>query len=194
MARPKNTKKDRIPILDDEFTKIIFLTKRDKSMKSVTKKKLLRAYTLLYCTGARISEISKFTLEDIQYIYKYNEKIITKTKTGATQKLVINEKAIQLLKDLPYDDCKEYLFYANNKPTPMSVAGLTDLINDHLKEQLNILYTTHSFRAGYITRIVETTGNPKIAQKLARHKNITTTLNYVGVSDKQIDDALNKIF
>jgi len=47
VGRPKNTKKDRLPILKEDFERIIYLTKRDKSMKSVTKKKLLRAYTIL---------------------------------------------------------------------------------------------------------------------------------------------------
>jgi integrase len=76
----------------------------------------------------------------------------------------------------------------------MNVAGLEKLVNTHLREQLNILYTSHSFRAGYITRILEATGNPKIAQKLARHKDIITTLRYAGASDRQVNNALDKIF
>ena len=41
MARPINTKKDRLPIMEVEYTKIVEITKKNKSMKSVTKKKLL---------------------------------------------------------------------------------------------------------------------------------------------------------
>ncbi|MCK5111054.1 MAG: tyrosine-type recombinase/integrase [Arcobacteraceae bacterium] len=194
MARPKNTKKDRLPIMEYEYNQIVFKTKHDKAMKSVTKRKLLRAYGLLYCFGARISEITNFTLDDLNFIYMHKYIILTDTKSNATQRLIINDKAIEILKSLDYSDCEDALFYRPNTTTPMNIGGLEKLINTHLKHQLNVLYTTHSFRAGYITRILEATGNPKIAQKLARHKDIITTLRYSGASDRQIDDALDKIF
>jgi integrase len=101
---------------------------------------------------------------------------------------------LTLLKELDYNDCKSAIFYRPNSTEPMKVSGLEKLVNIHLKNQLNVLYTSHSFRAGYITRILEATGNPKIAQKLARHKDIITTLKYAGASDKQVGDALDKIF
>ncbi len=194
MARPTNSKKDRLPIMEVEYTSIVHKTKHNKSMKSVTKKKLLRAYGLLYCFGARVSEIVNFTLNNLDFIYMHKYIIITDTKAKATQRLVINDKAISILKDLDYSDCKDTLFYKNNSDLSMSISGLTKLINTHLSHQLNVLYTSHSFRAGYITRILEATGNPKIAQKLARHKDIITTLRYSGASDRQINEALNKIF
>jgi integrase len=194
MARPTNTKKDRIPIKEDEFNRIIFLAKRDKTLKGNTKKKLIRGFTFLYVTGARVSEIVDFTLDDLQFIYKYKYMILTHTKSNATQRLQFNDKTCDILKDIEYNDCTNYLFYKNNSDEPMAVAGFTKLINKYLAKYLSVLYTTHSFRAGYITRIIEQTGNPKIAQKLARHRDIQTTLDYVGVSDKDIDEAINKIF
>ncbi len=194
MARPKKSKKDRLPIMERDFTKIIQATKHDKAMKSVTKRKLLRAYTLLYCFGARISEITNFTLDDIDNIVKNKYHILKDTKPNATQRLIVNDKAIDLIRELDYSDCKDALFYRPNSTEPMNVAGLEKLVNNYLEKQLNVLYTSHSFRAGYITRILEATGNPKIAQKLARHKDIITTLRYAGASDRQVDDALDKIF
>lgn len=194
MARPKNTKKDRLPIMATDYTTIVIKTKNDKSMKSVTKRKLLRAYALLYCFGARISEITNFTMEDMQFIFKNKYIILDNTKSNATQRLVINDKALEMLKELDYSDCKNALFYKPNSDEPMNVGGLEKLVNTHLSRQLNVLYTSHSFRAGYITRILEATGNPKIAQKLARHKDIITTLRYTGASEKQVSNALDKIF
>jgi len=194
MARPLKSKKDRLPIMERDFTRVIQLTKHDKAMKSVTKRKLLRAYTLLYCFGARISEITNLTLDDMQNIYKNKCHILTQTKSGSTQRLVVNDKALDMLKELDYSDCTAALFYKPNSSFPMRSAGLEKLVNTHLKAQLNVLYTSHSFRAGYITRILEATGNPKIAQKLARHKDIITTLKYAGASDRQVEDALDKIF
>jgi site-specific recombinase XerD len=194
MARPTNTKKDRIPIMIQEYDMIVYKASRDKTFKGTTKKKLLRAFGLLYCFGARVSEIVDFTMDDMQFIYQHKYIILTNTKSKATQRLIVNDKAIEILKALDYSDCENYLFYKNNSDEPMNISGLTKLINKYLAKYLNVLYTTHSFRAGYVTRILEATGNIRTAQKLARHKDIKTTLCYAGTSNRQIDEALEKIF
>lgn len=192
--RPQGTKKDRFPIMEDEYNKIIFLTKRDKNLSTKTKCKLLRVYTLLFHTGCRISEIADFTKEDLKYLITQKNYVLTKTKTSTTQMLKINTSSSQALSALDLADVKEYLFYKNGSSRPMSVSGLTDLVNTHLAIQLNEMYTSHSFRAGYVTRIVEATGNIRVAQKLARHSSYKTTLKYVGATPKQVDDALDLIF
>ena len=194
VGRPKNTRKDRLPILKEDFERIIYLTKRDKSMKSVTKKKLLRAYTILYCTGARISEITNFNKEDIDFLLKNEYVILEDTKTNTMQRLEARGEALKIIESLNFNDCEDYLFYKNNSNCSMTVGGLDKLVNTHLKKQLNQLYTSHSFRAGFITRVVEATGNIRTASALARHKNINTTLMYIGTSDKQIDEAFEKKF
>jgi site-specific recombinase XerD len=204
MARPAGTNKDRIPIMEVEYTKIVLKTKNDKAMKSVTKRKLLRAYALLYCFGARISEIVNFTLDDLDFMLenKYivlgeiedGEGNIQTTKTGRKRRLKINTKIENILRGLDMSDCTHALFYRPKSSEPMDDAGLKKLVNTHLNTQLNKFYTSHSFRAGYITRIIEATGNIATAQAIVGHKSIQTTLKYMGTSERQIDDALDKIF
>jgi integrase len=195
MARPKNTKKDSLPILEDDFNLIIRKTKKDKSIKSDTKKKIIRAYTLLYCLGCRISEITNLTVDDIKSLTANQYLILTKTKTNTIQRLTINDKIVKMIEQLDFSDCEDYIFYKpNHKNTAIKTAGLTKLLNTYLAKQLNPLYTSHSFRGGYITRIIEATGNIATAQKLARHRSKTTTMGYIGSTQKQQDDALNKIF
>ena len=194
MGRPLKSKKDRLPIMNAEYAKIVELTKRDKSIKSNTKKKLLRAYGLLYVFGARVSEITNMSIDDIQSIYSKKEFLLLETKSNKVQKLFIHEKGIDILKQLDYSDCKTNLFYKNNSQESMSVTGFTKLINRYLNKYLNVLYTSHSFRAGFITRVIEKTGDIKTAQKLARHTDISMTLRYQNVSDKRIDDVLGQIF
>ncbi len=194
MARPERTKKDRQPIFELEFNKIIERTKRSKTLRKSTKLKLLRAYTLLFYSGCRISEITTFTIDDLTKLVKDQMFVLKKTKINATQLLQFNKVCCDKISQMDISDCKSALFYKNGRSEPMNAAGLTKLINEHLKQQLNVLYTTHSFRAGFITKIAEITGNIAVAQKLARHRDRKTTLRYLTATPTQVDAALDKVF
>lgn len=196
--RPTGSTKDRLPIFEDEFNKLIELTKKDNHIQKNTKLKLLRAYTLLYLTGCRVSEIVDFTCKDIELIARHKMiSLSNKTKTGKPRALLFNDVGADMLSKLSYIDCpqkSEALFYANNSDEPMSESVFTRLLNTHLSHILNPLYTTHSFRAGYITRVIETTGNIKTATDLVGHSSIKTTMGYLSTSTKQKQDALDKVF
>jgi len=47
--------------------------------------------------------------------------------------------------------------------------------------------TPHSFRHYFVTRILRASGNLKLAQELARHKNIAVTQRYAHLSDDELD-------
>lgn len=196
--RPIGSTKDRLPILKEEFDRLIELTKHDKESQKNTKLKLLRAYTLLYLTGCRISEIIDFTCKDIETIVRHKMiSLSNNTKTKTPRALLFNDVGVAMLSKLSYVDCPastETLFYANNSDQPMNEAVFTRQLNTHLSQMLNPLYTTHSFRAGYITRIIEETGNVETARDLVGHSSAKTTLEYLVTSPKQKRDALDKIF
>ena len=199
MARPKETKKDRQPIFALEFNKIIERTKHSKTLRKSTKMKLLRAYTLLFYSGCRVSEIVTFTVDDIaklvrDQMFVLGSKNQKKTKTKTVQLLRFNKMCCDKISEMDISDCKSALFYKNGSSSSMNAAGLTKLVNEHLSEQLNVLYTTHSFRAGFITSIVEATGNITVAQVLARHRDPKTTAGYLTATPTQIDNALDKVF
>lgn len=47
--------------------------------------------------------------------------------------------------------------------------------------------TPHSFRHYFVTRVLKASGNLKLAQELARHKNIAVTQRYAHLSDDELD-------
>ncbi len=194
MARPKGTGRDRQPILDDDYKKLMIVTRGNKNMCKASKLKLLRAYTLLFHGGFRISEIANLTIKDLQDIQRNKSLILEDTKTNRTELVRFSSSTISIFQELDISDTKEYLFYKNGSDQAMSTGGLTAFINSNLKDKLSRLHTSHSFRAGYVTRIVEATGNISIAQKLARHTDPKTTLRYIGATNKQIENALEKVF
>lgn len=54
--------------------------------------------------------------------------------------------------------------------------------------------TPHSFRHYFVTRVLQGTGNLKLAQELARHKNITVTQRYAHLSDDELDKGYWEVF
>jgi len=196
--RPVGSTKDRLPIFEEEFNKLIEKTMHDKDSQKNTRLKMLRAYTILYLTGCRVSEIIDFTCKDVETILRHKMiSLSNDTKTNKPRALLFNDAGLAMLSKLSYIDCPkttEALFYANNSDQPMNEAVFTRQLNSHMAAMLNPLYTTHSFRAGYITRIIEATGNIETARDLVGHKSITTTMEYLSTSTKQKNNALDKIF
>lgn len=54
--------------------------------------------------------------------------------------------------------------------------------------------TPHSFRHYFVTRVLSSTGNLKLAQSLARHKNIAVTQRYAHLSDDELDKGYWQVF
>ena len=80
---------------------------------------------------------------------------------------------------------------AGKKVKPITTATGRNIVNQRVAEFLgNDLVgriTPHSFRHYFVTRVLQTSGNLKLAQELARHKNIAVTQRYAHLSDNELD-------
>jgi integrase len=54
--------------------------------------------------------------------------------------------------------------------------------------------TPHSFRHYFVTVVLKGSGNLKLAQELARHKNISVTQRYAHLSDDELDKGYHDVF
>ncbi|MRR30510.1 hypothetical protein EG834_09360 [bacterium] len=54
--------------------------------------------------------------------------------------------------------------------------------------------TPHSFRHYFVTRVLRSSGNLKLAQELARHRNIAVTQRYAHLSNDELDKGYWDIF
>ncbi|MEA2017800.1 MAG: site-specific integrase [Campylobacterota bacterium] len=199
MARPAGTTRAKKPIASSEFKTLLLAL--DKSSKNkATREKFKKAFTLLYLTGCRVSEIIDFTIEDLKETIKNNEYSLTnKSKTGVARLITFdsNFKQVQMLEHLlptNIDTLKfknRYLFYSNHTGKPMSVSSFTLQLNRFIHSVLGELYSTHSFRQGYIT-IARRLGTPiEIIQKDIAHRSVTTTMRYVDVTTEDIAHSKN---
>ena len=67
-------------------------------------------------------------------------------------------------------------------------------VNEALGPQVVGTITPHSFRHYFVTTVLRGTGNLKMAQELARHKNIAVTTRYAHLSDDELDAGYHNIF
>jgi integrase len=81
----------------------------------------------------------------------------------------------------------------------MGTASGRNIINQRVAEAIGKEHvgtiTPHSFRHYFVTTIlVASQGNLKLAQELARHKNIAVTQRYAHLSDDELDRGYHDIF
>lgn len=67
-------------------------------------------------------------------------------------------------------------------------------VTEALGQQAIGTVTPHSFRHYFVTTVLRASGNLKLAQELARHKNITVTQRYAHLSDDELDRGYWEVF
>ena len=193
MARPAGTTKVKKAIRKSDFERLMDFVGRNKKMNYPTRSKLKIAYTLLYCTGCRISEIVNFTKDDLEQMIKFKEfSLDNKNKTKRPRLIEFSDNQIVLLeKVIPKES--GYLFKKNNSIESMSITGLTTLCNEYIQIALGELFSSHGFRRNMITQILQKTGRIKLAQLHIGHKSPSTTTRYDTPADGEIRNTLNSI-
>ena len=75
--------------------------------------------------------------------------------------------------------------------SPITTTTGRNIVTERVRELLGAEFvgkiTPHSFRHYFVTRILQASGNLKLAQELARHKNIAVTQRYAHLSDDELD-------
>ncbi len=88
---------------------------------------------------------------------------------------------------------------AGKKIKPMTTTTGRNIVAQRVKEALGDQFlekiTPHSFRHYFVTTVLRASGgNLKVAQELARHKNIAVTQRYAHLSDDDLDQAYYQMF
>jgi len=87
---------------------------------------------------------------------------------------------------------------AGSKVKPITTTTGRDIVADWVKSILGPeavgTITPHSFRHYFVTRVLHSSGNLKLAQELARHKSIAVTQRYAHLNDDELDHGYYDIF
>lgn len=200
LAQVENVKNLAIPVSDEGLETVNLRAYRD------------RAFLLtLADSGLRVHEACKLRRGDIDW----NEQRAVVIGKGDKQAVVrFTSRAIQAIKDylsqratLDGNSGKQLtslpLFArhdkgAGKKTKPITPTTGRRIVQERVKQFLGKemvgKITPHSFRHYFVTTVLRGSGNLKLAQELARHKNIQVTQRYTHLSNDELDKAYYEIF
>lgn len=167
----------------------------------------LRDRAFLYTladTGLRVHEACNLRRGDLDWnegkamiIGKGNRQDVVRFSTRATTALmdylharaVIDGSMGKALSSLPI--FARHDRGAGKKTKPITTTTGRNIITARVAEFVGPeavgTITPHSFRHYFVTRVLRSSGNLKLAQELARHKNIAVTQRYAHLSDDELD-------
>lgn len=178
---PKIEKKHKPSFTEEEFNKMVEASKdfKDKAI-----------LYLLFATGARVSEIVRLNLEDIDWEKKEVKLLIKKLRTKEKTPTPIAPIALEALSDYIHKargrsrNPEDSTVFLNNRKTRLSSRGIEKIITRICKEAGIRHYSPHSFRRACGKLMLEGHADVRIVQEQLHHKNIQTTITYTEVTNE----------
>ena len=175
------------PLSVDEYEEIISVIKNG-SESFRPNEQIATCLVLEANMGIRISDILSLRLKDI-------------VKDGNRYRLDIVEQKTHKKREFPvpfpvYQYIENYCL-KNSIPADQKIFKIGErAVQKHLHNVVDYLgwerVSTHSFRKFFGTEIYRNNDHDIVlVQKLLQHASATTTQNYIGVFDQQVEDAIN---
>ncbi|MDY7041118.1 MAG: tyrosine-type recombinase/integrase [Chloroflexota bacterium] len=162
-------------------------------------------------TGLRVSELCALRRKDIdwnraqamiigkgdkQAVVRFSRRALARLRRYLSARQILDGQQAQALGSLPL--FARHDRGAGKRVLPLSPRTVEKLVKQYAElalppEEVEGI-TPHSFRHDFVTRIVSETGNIHLAQRAARHENISTTERYTHLSDEEVNEAYRKVF
>jgi site-specific recombinase XerD len=150
---------------------------------------------VLYCTGARVTELINIKIQDI--IWDDNAILITTAKRKIQRYVFFTYQCRCLLemyiKSRKNEDDCPYLFINHHKKQ-LTRQGVSFLLNKITESQLDTHIHAHMFRHSLGTRLVEMGATLPVTAKILGHKDLRNTRRYVQYSSKTRKKNYDKFF
>lgn len=155
----------------------------------------LTILNFMWYTGVRSIELRHVRVSDVRLDKGYVEINRSKTNKGI-RKIPIHRKFKFLLERYltlraKVETSSEYLFLTNRKKQMSSRAHQT--LVKRFQQGLGTDFTSHDFRRAFVTRLYQKTKDIVLCQKLAGHKDISVTREYIIDDDEETADQFNAI-
>jgi len=176
LPRPKVEQKQPDILSIEEFQSMI------NSISNLKHKTIL---CLMYSAGFRVSEIINLKIKDID---SDNKKINIRNGKGKIDRIVMLDDSILSLMRKYWDSykTKTYLFEGAKGDIYSSKSIQSIVKKAALSIGLTKKISSHSLRHSCFTQLIKNGVDLRTVQKLAGHKNINTTANYVKIIDNDI--------
>lgn len=178
--------KKTIALTQEQYKEII-KTIRQGFLTSRPNERIAMTLILEANLGIRISDIIQLTLNDIVKDGERWRLDIIEQKTG--------KKRVFTVPNELYNYIKQYCIDNNIRSNELIFPIKKRVIQKHLKLVCDYLgyegISTHSFRKFFATNIyINNDYNIVLVQQLLQHSSPTTTQKYIGISTKQLENAL----
>ncbi len=174
---PKKGKKIPVVLSRDEIKALIHATKPGRNRLIVE---------FLYSSGARVSEVTKLKLEDLNL----KEKIakVVGGKGNKDRMIILSEKwAKNIKKYLDKRKIKNPWLFSKKNGKPISTDTIQRIIKKATeKAGITKHVTPHKLRHSYATHLLENGENIRKIQELLGHQSLNTTQIYTHVSLEQL--------
>lgn len=191
---------------------LIIFVKDDKTEAINLRAYRDRAFLLILAdSGLRVHEACKLRRGDIdwneqraiiigkgdkQAVVRFTSRSIQAIKDYLSQRAALDGNSGKQLTSLPL--FARHDKGAGKKIKPMTPTTGRRIVQERVKQFLGKemvgKITPHSFRHYFVTTVLRGSGNLKLAQELARHKNIQVTQRYTHLSNDELDKAYYEIF
>lgn len=181
---------------------------KNTRLQKIKRLQLQIVYTVLYYVGLRVNELKSLTKADIIKAMDTSEFSIIHSKTGTTMIHVL-PKSGQIKLRAMKSDIEEFFYISGYKCLGGSKLNSEEAYNDsHFirlvnkdmldtceKKHIPYNLSSHSFRAGYITRLLKS-HSVQFVSKLIGHSSISSTMSYFRyvVNKEAIIEAIKDAF
>jgi len=133
---------------------------------------------------------------DRQAVIRFSNRSIKSLRDYLTARAVLDGASGRPLTSLPL--FARHDRGAGKKIKPITTTTGRNIVTQRVREALGPTavgtITPHSFRHYFVTRVLRASGNLKLAQELARHRNIAVTQRYAHLSDDELDQGYWEVF
>jgi integrase len=133
---------------------------------------------------------------DRQAVIRFSNRSIKSLRDYITARAVLDGASGRPLTSLPL--FARHDRGAGKKIKPITTTTGRNIVTQRVREALGPTavgtITPHSFRHYFVTRVLRASGNLKLAQELARHRNIVVTQRYAHLSDDELDQGYWEVF
>lgn len=195
----------QIDLILEKAEQLLIKPFEDASDRLVNLRDRAFLYTLAD-TGLRVHEACNLRRGDIDWnegrsmiIGKGNRQDIVRFSTRSTTALMDYLKARAEMDGNTRKSLASLPLFARHdrgtgkKTKPITTTTGRNIISARVSEFLGAdavgTITPHSFRHYFVTRVLKSSGNLKLAQELARHRNISVTQRYAHLSDDELDQG-----
>ena len=141
-------------------------------------------------TGLRISDILKLRIKNMPKDGNRHRLDVIEQKTKKPRTFTVPENVYQFICIYAMEHGKgkdDFLFTVKERAVQKQLAIVCDYLG---LERVS----THSFRKSFATTAYENSGyNIELVRQLLQHSNTTTTQRYIGVAQREIENALTSV-